>query len=199
MVKPITINGMPLKIRFGVRDGETSGQWGAGFSVGYTECSAKWEMSRAQALQELSNAGWYDRLNPDDPHDEVPDWRSMNKGRRPGGGPVNASIDGDAPFVTLEGSFTKPQLLALLHFHPDEKDVLPPSILERKLHEVNLNLGPRLAQLGALTKRIDSRIAPEVIGTSDKVLWKDAVALLLDIREEWLKALGLEQTDKEGT
>lgn len=70
-----------------------------------------------EALKILEGAGWFDPRNADDP---TPDWDSQSV--RSGRPHMNAlGIKNDEPFVILDGSFTRDQLLALLHFHPENK------------------------------------------------------------------------------
>jgi len=89
------------------------------------------------ALRELEGCGWYDAEvqtimpgRPDNPPDRTPLWVSQDDSVVDTGDGghmirmhINApGIDPNEPFVNLEGSFTRRQLLALIHFYPDNKE-----------------------------------------------------------------------------
>jgi hypothetical protein len=148
-------------------------------------------MTDDEALKILSGGGWYDPHNADDPR---PDWSSAVVSHRAF---MNAAgIGQDEPFVIIDGSFTREQLLALLHFHPDPA---PPSSaeLEQRLITAKIPVTQRLRQLRDLARQIEVRLVPDLVTTSDRVLWVNGIQLLNDIHAELSIALGLEPTKKE--
>lgn len=115
--RTVVINSAPRVVEVGIRDGgpRPSAEYMAGMSA--TEEFYKEMFSFAsdqKALEVLSTFSGYESV-PDALTDSLPDWTPQSEKLRPH---VNASIDPAEPFVVLEGSFTRQQLLALLYFHP---------------------------------------------------------------------------------